>query len=133
MGEGRSIRLHSRWVVVVVVIVLPVINVFPLTNDIPGGYDGVERKSDFFALDLDTYTWTEMPCLGTPPSPRYFHSCCLYGGRMYLYGGYSGNDRLADMFAYDFDTNHWSVIDCTRGQAPSGRSSLVAQVHQVRK
>lgn len=35
-----------------------------------GGYDGVERKADFFACNLATYTWTEMPCLGTPPSPR---------------------------------------------------------------
>jgi leucine-zipper-like transcriptional regulator 1 len=96
---------------------------------IQGGYDGVERKSDFFALNLETYTWTEMPSLGTPPSPRYFHSCCLYGHRMYLYGGYSGSERLADMYAYDFDTNHWSQVDCTRGDAPSGRSSLVTQVY----
>lgn len=96
---------------------------------IQGGYDGVERKADFFALDLEAYTWTEMPCLGAPPSPRYFHSCCLYGNRMYLYGGYSGNERLADMYAYDFDTNHWSSVDCTGGDAPSGRSSLVAQVY----
>lgn len=97
---------------------------------IQGGYDGVERKADFFACDLATYTWTEMPCLGTPPSPRYFHSCCLYGNKMYLYGGYSGNERLADMYAYDFETNHWSEVDCTNGDAPSGRSSLVAQVHE---
>jgi leucine-zipper-like transcriptional regulator 1 len=96
---------------------------------IQGGYDGVERKSDFFALDLETYTWTEMPGLGTPPSPRYFHSCCLYGHRMYLYGGFSGAERLADMYAYDFDTHHWSQVDCTRGDAPSGRSSLVTQVY----
>ena len=96
---------------------------------IQGGYDGVERKSDFFALNLETYTWTEMPSLGTPPSPRYFHSCVLYGHRMYLYGGYSGSERLADMYAYDFDTNHWSQVDCTRGDAPSGRSSLVTQVY----
>jgi leucine-zipper-like transcriptional regulator 1 len=97
---------------------------------IQGGYDGVERKADFFACDLATYTWKEMPCLGTPPSPRYFHSCCLYGHKMYLYGGYSGNERLADMYAYDFETNHWSEVDCTNGDAPSGRSSLVAQVHE---
>lgn len=97
---------------------------------IQGGYDGVERKADFFACDLATYTWTEMPCLGTPPSPRYFHSCCLYGNKMYLYGGYSGNERLADMYAYDFESNHWSEVDCTNGDAPSGRSSLVAQVHE---
>lgn len=33
-------------------------------------------------------------------------------------------------FAYDFDTNHWSQIDCSSGDAPSGRSSLVAQVYE---
>ena len=50
--------------------------------------------------DLSTYTWTELPCKGTPPSPRYFHSCCIHGNKLYTYGGYSGNERLADMFAY---------------------------------
>jgi leucine-zipper-like transcriptional regulator 1 len=49
---------------------------------------------------------------------------------MYLYGGYSGSERLADMHAYDFETNHWSVVESTTGDAPSGRSSLVAQVHE---
>ena len=97
---------------------------------IHGGYDGVERKSDFFACDLATYTWTEMPCRGTPPSPRYFHSCCLYGNKMFTYGGYSGSERLADMFAYDFETGVWSEVDCTAGERPSGRSSLVAQVYE---
>lgn len=51
------------------------------------------------------------------------------GNKIYLYGGYSGNQRLSDMFAYDFETNHWSKVDCTNGEAPSGRSSLVAQVY----
>lgn len=94
------------------------------------GYDGVERKADFFACDLSTYTWTELPCKGTAPSPRYFHSCCIHGSKLYAYGGYNGSDRLADMLAYDFETNHWSTVDCTSGERPSGRSSLVAQVHE---
>jgi hypothetical protein len=34
------------------------------------------------------------------------------------------------MFAYDFETNHWSEVDCTNGDRPSGRSSLVAQVYE---
>jgi len=71
-----------------------------------------------------------MSCQGTPPGPRYFHSCCLYGNKMYAYGGYSGSERLADMYAYDFETNHWSEVDCTNGDCPSGRSSLVAQVYE---
>jgi len=97
---------------------------------IQGGYDGVERKNDFYACDLSTYTWTEMPCHGSTPSPRYFHSCYLYGNKMYSFGGYSGSERLADMHAYDFETNHWQEVDCTAGDAPSGRSSLVAQVYE---
>lgn len=96
---------------------------------IHGGYDGVDRKADFFAFDLTTYTWTEIPCLGRPPPPRYFHSCCLYGNKLYVYGGYSGSERLGDMYCFDYDTNHWSQVDCDHGEVPSGRSSLVAQVH----
>jgi leucine-zipper-like transcriptional regulator 1 len=34
------------------------------------------------------------------------------------------------MYAYDFETHHWSQIDCTGGDPPSGRSSLVAQVYE---
>lgn len=96
---------------------------------IQGGYDGLERKDDFFACSLDTYTWQQMPSLGSTPSPRYYHSCVLYGNKLFMYGGYSGSQRLGDMYAYDFETNHWSQVDCSNGEAPSGRSSLVAQVY----
>jgi len=34
------------------------------------------------------------------------------------------------MLAYDFETNHWSEVDCSHGERPSGRSSLVAQVYE---
>ena len=97
---------------------------------IQGGYDGIERKSDFFALDLTNYTWKEMPSWGSPPSPRYFHSCGIHGHKLYLYGGYSGSERLSDLHAYDFETQHWSRIDARGGDIPSGRSSLVLQVFE---
>ena len=98
---------------------------------IQGGYDGMERKSDFFALNLTTYQWKEMPCWGTPPSPRYFHSCGIDGHQLYLYGGYSGSERLADLHVYDLQTQHWSRIDARGGdEIPSGRSSLVLQVYK---
>jgi hypothetical protein len=96
---------------------------------IQGGYDGMERKSDFYSCDLSTYQWKEMSSKGKTPSPRYFHSCCLYDNKMYCYGGYSGKQRLSDMYCYDFDTEVWSPIDCEHGDCPSGRSSLVAQVY----
>lgn len=105
---------------------------FPNPNNIPtlSPTHGLPRKNDFFSLDLTTYTWEEMPCLGTPPSPRYFHSCCIYADRLYLYGGYNGSVRLADIFCYDFETQHFAEIDSSIGDAPSGRSSLVCQVHE---
>jgi leucine-zipper-like transcriptional regulator 1 len=71
-----------------------------------------------------------MPNLGSSPSPRYFHSCVMHSNKLLMYGGYSGSQRLADMYVYDFETNHWSEIDCSNGEAPGGRSSLVAQVHE---
>ena len=70
----------------------------------------------FFFSDLSTYTWSELPCKGTPPSPRYFHSCCIHGNKLYTYGGYSGSERLADMFAYGESSNlqyQNCIIMCT--------------------
>lgn len=98
---------------------------------ITGGYDGVERKADFFCLDLDTITWTPLQCYGTPPSPRYFHSCWLYNSKLFCYAGYSGTERLSDMFSFDLETQHWSLIEASNPpndpNIPTGRSSLVAQ------
>lgn len=101
---------------------------------IHGGYDGVQRKSDFFRFNLNTLEWKEMPSHmngnGNSPSARYFHSCCLYSNQLLVYGGYSGSLRLSDMYAFDFDTEVWSRIDCSYGTPPKGRSSLVAQVYE---
>jgi leucine-zipper-like transcriptional regulator 1 len=100
---------------------------------IHGGYDGLERKADLWALDLETFAWTELPSLvgSCAPSPRYFHSCCRHRNRLFVYGGYSGRERLADMYVCDLNTKHWSKIDfSTLGDVPSGRSSVVAHVYR---
>jgi hypothetical protein len=34
------------------------------------------------------------------------------------------------MFVYCFDSNHWTQVIATHGDAPSGRSSLVAQIYE---
>jgi BTB/POZ domain len=57
----------------------------------------------------------------------FFACMCL----LFLFTkGYSGAERLADMYVYEFETQHWSRVDCTAGDAPSGRSSMVAQAHE---
>lgn len=67
--------------------------------------------NDFFACNLDMYTWLEMPCSGALPSPRYFHSSAVFANKMYVFGGYNGSERLADMYEYDFETHVWSPIE----------------------
>mmetsp|Transcript_21045 Transcript_21045/g.27378 ORF Transcript_21045/g.27378 Transcript_21045/m.27378 type:complete len:446 (+) Transcript_21045:552-1889(+) len=83
-----------------------------------GGYDGVRRMNDFFCCDLDTDTWHQLPCGGAPqdiPSPRYFHACTMYSGKMYTFGGFNGSERLNDMYEYNFETLCWKALhkDCS--------------------
>jgi len=47
-----------------------------------------------------------------------------------MFGGYSGSQRLSDMHTYDFQSNYWRKVDLSNSDAPSGRSSLVAQVYK---
>ena len=71
------------------------------------------------------------------PSPRYFHACAMYNGKMYTFGGYNGTERLNDMYEYDFQTLRWAQVHGDRSgsssagsEVPSGRSSLVSQVYK---
>jgi hypothetical protein len=68
-------------------------------------------------------------CLLPVANPLLSFTVFLDGTKLFLYGGYSGSQRLGDMYAYDFETKNWSEIDSSNGDAPSGRSSLVAQVY----
>jgi N-acetylneuraminic acid mutarotase len=38
-----------------------------------GGYDGVNRKDDFFKYNIENNTWTTISPSGTPPSVRDRH------------------------------------------------------------
>ncbi len=71
-----------------------------------------------------------MPGRGNKPSARYFHSCVRYQNKLIMFGGYSGSQRLSDMYTYDFLSNYWTKVDLPVDDAPSGRSSLVAQVYK---
>ena len=87
-------------VCLVVVLIFAKLAMATSTNDAHDTSLFVLQHFCFDFSDLSTYTWSELPCKGTPPSPRYFHSCCIHGNKLYTYGGYSGSERLADMFAY---------------------------------
>ena len=69
----------------------------------------------------DVFVYTPLVAVSSSP---------VDGNKMYLYGGYSGSQRLRDMHAYDLETHVWSPVEGNFGDMPSGRSSLVAQVHE---
>lgn len=47
---------------------------------------------------------------GAVPTPRYFHSCAIHNGSMYVFGGYNGSDRLCDFFEHNFETGVWTEL-----------------------
>ena len=47
---------------------------------------------------------------GDVPTPRYFHSCAVHNGSMYVFGGYNGSDRLCDFFQHDFESGIWKEL-----------------------
>ncbi|CAN0336164.1 unnamed protein product, partial [Scytosiphon promiscuus] len=47
---------------------------------------------------------------GEVPTPRYFHSCAVHNGSMYVFGGYNGSDRLCDFFEHNFGTGTWTEL-----------------------
>jgi N-acetylneuraminic acid mutarotase len=94
-----------------------------------GGYDGMRRMSDFYALDLKTSTWTSVRQLGTPPTARYFHASIMYKSQMIVYGGFSGTGRLSDVHSFSLETHTWTQLSFDdKTPQPTGRSSLVATV-----
>lgn len=50
--------------------------------------------NDLRILDTDTYVWSRLRVSGTPPLPRYGHSCNISGPDIVVFGGWnekSGN------------------------------------------
>lgn len=62
-----------------------------------GGYDGRSRRSQLYALAIESKSaesidcvWQQVSVLGKGPSPRYTHSSASIGSKMIVYGGNSG-------------------------------------------
>lgn len=54
--------------------------------------------------------WVQHRVAGDVPTPRYFHSCAVHNGSMYVFGGYNGTDRLCDFFEHNFETGTWTEL-----------------------
>ena len=81
-----------------------------LDNDfyIFGGYDGTNRRNDFFKFNFDSQQWTELlPVDNPPPSARDRHTAVVNSRHIYIFGGYDGFNRVDDFHKFSIDLNKW--------------------------
>jgi N-acetylneuraminic acid mutarotase len=70
-----------------------------------GGYDGTDRRRDYWALDPTTGTWTQKADM--PGVMRNSAAAFALNGRGYVGTGYDGTDKLKDFWEYNPGTNSW--------------------------
>jgi len=97
-----------------------------------GGYDGTQRRNDFYSFHFKNKEWALISVRGTPPSPRDRHCAVVYGNAFYVFGGFDGSARTNDFYKFDIVTGEWNriipnVIDSTM---PTPRHSHSAVVYK---
>jgi N-acetylneuraminic acid mutarotase len=87
-------------------------------NEATGQYQVLD---DFYSLDTDTLTWTNLTqnTLGERPTHRSGHTLTAIGHKVYLFGGGVWNEtngwvhKYNEVYIYDTRTNSWSKPACT--------------------
>eukprot|EP01080_Neovahlkampfia_damariscottae_P008508 gene8508-332_t len=66
---------------------------------------------EIWEYNFDKKEWKELKPKGKRPSPRQFHSTCLYDDNMVIYGGYFSREiALNDLHLYSITKNEWNTI-----------------------
>jgi leucine-zipper-like transcriptional regulator 1 len=94
--------------------------VFGRTFYVFGGFDGTNRKNDFYGYNLDTQTWSLVPVsTGHAPSSRHSHCAVVYDKSMWIFGGYDSSYKN-DLHEYNFASEAWGIVICS-GRLPRAR------------
>eukprot|EP01080_Neovahlkampfia_damariscottae_P003116 gene3116-5286_t len=93
------------------------------------GYDG-----NLYELDIDNLKFKssdgDIKLKGSPPTPRFDHSCVLYHEHMFIFGGEnSSGSKLDDLYAINLQTYESTKVSCA-GISPSARSSHACQIYR---
>ncbi|KAL4576805.1 hypothetical protein LXL04_012905 [Taraxacum kok-saghyz] len=76
-------------------------------------FGGEDKKrqlmNDVHVLDLNTFTWTVLETIQTPPSPRFDHTAAVHANRyLLIFGGCSHSMFFNDLHVLDLETLEWS-------------------------
>jgi N-acetylneuraminic acid mutarotase len=83
-----------------------------------GGYDGMQRKNDFYFYNIDKNRWKEIKTHDMPPSPRDRHVAVVHSRSIFIFGGYDGFNRVNDFYEYNIDYNSWQEVLHNDGEVP---------------
>merc|ERR1712113_1047700 len=70
-----------------------------------GGGSHSHCFNDVHKLDVNTWVWSKVDCVGTQPAPRAGHSSSRNGSRWFIAGGGDNARGLSDTFCLDMDEN----------------------------
>lgn len=62
-------------------------------------------------LDLETFQWSSVPYVGTPPRSRTYGASCLVKNRWFMHGGSSTDQVFRDAFEIDLSTFEWTPAE----------------------
>jgi hypothetical protein len=83
------------------------------------------------AAAADPWTWVAATWAGPVPAPRYGHSACVLGGRIFIFGGTTKSNFLNDLFVIEIDDEQNTATVVTpkiSGTPPPPRSYHTATV-----
>lgn len=69
-------------------------------------------------VSTDVESWEKSRSLGSvePPTPRSFHSSCIFGAGLFVWGGvdsYTGAKIESDWHLFDFGLGCWIQVNVT--------------------
>mmetsp|Transcript_19340 Transcript_19340/g.44003 ORF Transcript_19340/g.44003 Transcript_19340/m.44003 type:complete len:588 (-) Transcript_19340:50-1813(-) len=94
----------------------------PFAGSLSWSHAGAPDNS-LFTLQTSTLTWQAANSVGTPPSPRFYHSACVSNDLYVVFGGCGAGDfskPLDDLHWLDLRSMQWTSPSCS-GEAPSPR------------
>ena len=83
-----------------------------------GGFVEGAIQNDMWPLNLETFTWSEVPQGEQRPPARAGHSMVLAENALWVFGGKDEeNNKLNDLWRFDLAGSSWSEVQC-KGDAP---------------
>ncbi|KAL6073674.1 negative regulation of SNARE complex assembly [Balamuthia mandrillaris] len=70
-----------------------------------GRLSKTQRTNELYALDVETFTWSYIPCKGVLPSPRASHCAVAVGTKLFIIAGRSEKGPEKGVFALQTDSS----------------------------